>query len=97
MFSNEKIVLIEPTTPIAIMIQIDKTQFESRLVSLSETEIELITNNYFEKGTQLHFLAKFFKGLAEIKEIEFINSSFTYKLEIMQIQFQPGLLINTRL
>nr|WP_058481002.1 hypothetical protein [Legionella waltersii] len=89
--------LIEPTTPIAIRIQIGRNQFESRLVSLSETEIELTTNHYFEKETQIHFLAKYFRGLAEIKEIHFINSSFIYKLEIMNIQFQPGLLINTRL
>lgn len=89
--------LLEPTTPINIMIQIGENYFESRLVSLSDNEIEICTANYFDKGTQIQFLAKYFKGFAEIKGIEFINSHFIYKLEIMKIQFQPGLLINTRL
>ncbi|HAT1923891.1 TPA: hypothetical protein JAZ42_06305 [Legionella pneumophila] len=89
--------LIQPIEPVVITIKIGQNNFECRMVSLSESELEIKSNDYFEKGSDVHFFAKYFRGHAVVDSIAFSDYCFTYKMEIVQIQFQPGLLINTRL
>ncbi|MBL7481691.1 hypothetical protein [Legionella bononiensis] len=89
--------LIQPVQPVNVTIKIGKNMYECQMISLSETELVLNCNDYLEKDTQALFIARYFRGVATIREIEFIKFYFTYKLEIENIQFQPGLLINTRL
>lgn len=67
------------------------------MISLSEAELELSSSDYLEKESQVFFFAKYFRGNATIREINFTQFCFTYKMEIERIQFQPGLIINTRL
>ncbi|KTD49306.1 hypothetical protein [Legionella quateirensis] len=89
--------LIQPVQPVNVTIKIGKNIYECQMISLSDTELVLNCNDYLEKDTQALFIARYFRGVATIREIEFIKFYFTYKLEIENIQFQPGLLINTRL
>ena len=89
--------LIQPVQPVNVTIKIGKKFHECQMISLSDTELVLNCNDYLEKDTQTIFIARYFRGVATIREIEFIKFYFTYKLEIENIQFQPGLLINTRL
>ena len=90
-------VLIQPIQPILVTIKTGEHQYEGQMISLSDEQLELSCRDYFEKDTQVLFVAKYFRGMALIKEINFAQCYFTYKLELTQIQFQPGLLINTRL
>ncbi|HHT9950620.1 TPA: hypothetical protein ACT9K3_000440 [Legionella pneumophila] len=89
--------LIQPIEPVVITIKIGQNNFECQMISLSESELELKSNDYFEKESHVTFIAKYFRGHAIVRELEFSDYCFTYKMEIVRIQFQPGLLINTRL
>lgn len=89
--------LIQPVQPVVVTIKIGQCNYDCQMISLSESELELKGNDYFEKESHVLFLAKYFRGHAIVREIEFSHYCFTYKMEISQIQFQPGLLINTRL
>ncbi|KTD57564.1 hypothetical protein [Legionella shakespearei] len=89
--------LIQPVQPVFITIKIGENKYECQMVSLSEHELEISCNDYLEKDSQVFFVAKYFKGNAVIRDIQFAQYYFTYKMEIERIQFQPGLLINTRL
>ncbi|WP_298627387.1 hypothetical protein [uncultured Legionella sp.] len=89
--------LIQPVQPVYVTIKIGENIYECQMISLSETELVINCNDYMEKDSLVLFIAKYFRGAARIREIEFIQFFFTYKLEIDTIQFQPGLLINTRL
>lgn len=89
--------LIQPVQPIFVTLKIGEAQHDSQLISLTDTELELKSHDYLEKGSYVVFLAKYFRGDASIYEISFAQYYFTYKMKIKSIQFQPGLLINTRL
>lgn len=89
--------LIQPIQPVIITIKIGVNNYDCQMISLSESELELKSNDYFEKESHVTFIAKYFRGHAIVRELEFSDYGFTYKMEIVRIQFQPGLLINTRL
>ncbi len=89
--------LIQPVQPVNVTIKIGETIYECKMISLSEKELVINCNDYIEKDSDALFAAKYFRGSATVREIEFTQFFFTYKLEISNIQFQPGLLINTRL
>ncbi|KTD72312.1 hypothetical protein [Legionella tucsonensis] len=89
--------LIQPVQPVYIIIKIGEDEYTGQLISLSEENLEFKCNAYIEKDIEVCFLAKHFRGQAIIQEIKFDQSFFTYLLTIQDIQFQPGLLINTRL
>lgn len=89
--------LIQPVQPVMVTIKNKDKKFDCHMISLSETELEIGCNDYLEKETQVLFFTKYFRGNATIREIKFAQYCFTYVLKIEQIQFQPGLLINTRL
>lgn len=89
--------LIQPVEPVTVTIKIGENNYECQMISLSESELVLNSNDYLEKDSEVLFIAKYFRGVASISEIQFVQFFFTYKLEIRKIQFQPGLLINTRL
>ncbi|AOW53368.1 TPA: hypothetical protein I9781_001453 [Legionella pneumophila] len=89
--------LIQPIEPVAVTIKMGQNSYECQMVSLSESELALKSYDYFEKGSEVLFFAKYFRGHAVVCTIEFSDYCFTYKMEIVRIQFQPGLLINTRL
>lgn len=89
--------LIQPTQPIAIVIKIGSEKFDCQMISLSQSELELSCSNYLEKKSLVLFVARFFRGKALIDDIKFQNNHFIYRMQINEIQFQPGLLINTAL
>jgi hypothetical protein len=89
--------LIQPVQPVLITITIGENKYNCQMVSLTETELELSCSDYLEKETRILFFAKYFRGNATIRDIQFTQFCFTYKLDIEKIQFQPGLIINTRL
>ncbi|KTD34380.1 hypothetical protein Lmor_1777 [Legionella moravica] len=89
--------LIQPVQPVNVTVKIGDNIHECQMISLSDTELVLNCNDYLDKDSQVLFIARYFRGAAIIREIDFIKFHFTYKLEIENIQFQPGLLINTRL
>ncbi len=89
--------LIQPVQPMIVTIKVGESKYDCQMISLSETELELSSSDYLEKESQVFFFAKYFRGNAIIREINFAQFCFTYKLEIERIQFQPGLIINTRL
>lgn len=89
--------LIQPVQPIDIAMQFGENKYKCQMISLSETELELSCQDYLEKESHVSFITRYFRGNAIIREISFAQYCFTYKLEIATIQFQPGLLINTRL
>lgn len=89
--------LIQPVQPVGVTIRIGDMSYEGQMVSLSETELEVSLQDYLEKDSEVLFIAQYFKGEATIRDIKFAHYCFTYRIEIKSIQFQPGLLINTRL
>ncbi len=89
--------LIQPVQPVHVLIKIGEDEYIGQLLSLSEKKLELKCDEYIEKYVDISFTAKHFRGHAIIEEIKFAHSFFTYQLTIQEIQFQPGLLINTRL
>lgn len=89
--------LIQPVKPVVVLIKIGAIKHDCQMLSLSQTELELSCNEYLEKETNVLFHSKYFRGNAIIREIKFAQFCFTYTLEIEHIEFQPGLLINTRL
>jgi hypothetical protein len=89
--------LIQPVQPVHVLMKIGEIEYISQLLSLSEEKLELRCEEYIEKEIEVSFFAKHFRGQAIIEEIQFADSFFTYQLTIQEIQFQPGLLINTRL
>lgn len=89
--------LIEPVKPVAIVIKIGSAKYDCQMVSLSHNELELSCKEYLEKETSVLFVAKFFRGTGLIVEVKFQQDHFIYKLNIEEIQFQPGLLIDTSL
>lgn len=89
--------LIQPVKPVMVLIKFGQHQYDCRMVSLSPTELALTCNAYLEKGTEVSFLAQYFRGSATIKGIEFVQYCFQYTLEIENIQFRPGLLVNYKL
>lgn len=94
---TEVVVLIQPVQPVSVTLKIGENKYECQMLSLTEEQLELSGQNYLEKGCQVFFMGKYFRGAARINEIEFAQYCFTYTLDIENIQFQPGLLINTRL
>ncbi|MCL9683006.1 hypothetical protein [Legionella maioricensis] len=89
--------LIQPVQPVIVTIKIGENKYDCQMISLSEAELELSGADYLEKDSEVFFFAKYFRGNAIIREINFAQFCFTYKMEIEKIQFQPGLIINTRL
>ena len=89
--------IIQPVQPIFVLVKIGQEEHRCQMVSLSDNQLELKSNNYFAKGTQVSFLGKYFRGHASIQEITFSKLHFIYQMNINEIQFQPGLLINTQL
>jgi hypothetical protein len=90
-------VLIQPVQPVFVVVKIGHEDHICQLVSLSDNQLELKCNDYFEKECEVSFLGKYFRGRAIINEVTFSKLYFIYQLNIEEIQFQPGLLINTRL
>lgn len=89
--------LIQPVQPVYVVVKIGQADHMCQMISLSDNLLELKCNDYFEKESQVSFLGKYFRGRAVIQEIVFSKLHFIYQMNIEEIQFQPGLLINTRL
>jgi hypothetical protein len=90
-------VLIEPIQPINLNIKVGEEDYLGYMLSLTDETLELSCNEYLDKETMVEFISNYFKGRAIIKDIKFAKTFFIYKLEIIQINFQPGLLVNMRL
>ncbi|MFJ1268800.1 hypothetical protein ACD661_09560 [Legionella lytica] len=89
--------LIQPVEPLFVVIKIAQEDYMGQMLSLSDSELELKCSHYFEKDTLVTFQGKYFRGHASIQEITHAKLHFIYHMNIEEIQFQPGLLINTRL
>ncbi|WP_058534105.1 hypothetical protein [Legionella saoudiensis] len=89
--------LIQPVEPVFVVVKLGQEDYMCQMLSLSDSELELKSNHYFEKETHVSFHGKFFRGHASIQGITFSKLHFIYQMNIEEIQFQPGLLINTRL
>ncbi|WP_040534133.1 hypothetical protein [Legionella drancourtii] len=89
--------LIQPVQPVFVVVKIGDDDHMCQMVSLTDNHLELKCHDYFEKESQVSFLGKYFRGRAIIQEITFSKVHFIYQMNIEEIQFQPGLLINTRL
>ncbi|CAM4383736.1 MAG: hypothetical protein LEGION0403_FIIPPAGN_00732 [Legionella sp.] len=89
--------LIQPVDPVFIVIKLNQEDYMGQMLSLSDRELELKCSHYFEKKTLVSFQGKYFRGHARIQGITHAKLHFIYQMNIEEIQFQPGLLINTRL
>ncbi|MFT4060563.1 MAG: hypothetical protein QM652_13585 [Legionella sp.] len=89
--------LIEPVQPIFVVVKVDHNDHMCQMISLSDNQLQLKCSTYFEKESQVSFLGKYFRGRAVIEDISFSKLHFIYQMNIEEIQFQPGLLINTHL
>lgn len=89
--------LIEPIQPINLDIKIGEDRYLGYMLSLTEKTLEISCSEYLDKETMVGFMSNFFKGYAVVKEIKFAKTFFIYKLDITQINFQPGLLVNMKL
>lgn len=89
--------LIQPVQPVMVTVKIGESKFDCQMLSLSENELEITSSDYLEKESSVSFFAKYFRGSGIIREIKFAQYCFTYKMDIEKIQFQPGLIINTKL
>lgn len=88
---------IQPMQPVAVKLKCGHAQASCWLVELREDEMQLTSTDYLDKESPVVFNADFFRGEAIITNISFHRYRFTYTLTINFIQFQPGLLINTKL
>lgn len=89
--------LIEPTQPIFVKVKLGHDEHTCQLVSLTETQLELKGDFYIERESSILFKGKYFRGQATVHDINFLQPNFLYHLIIDEIQFQPGLLIDTEL
>ena len=89
--------LIEPTQPLLMTIKIKEQSYGCQLLRLSEQLLEIKSREFFETESQVCFLAQYFRGQARVENYSFNKPYFFYQLHIENIQFLPGLLINTRL
>ncbi len=89
--------VIQPVQPVLVTIKWEQECYEGLMVSLTENQLEISCAQFLEKNLTVLFQAKYFRGTAVITDTKFEQLSFNYILEINHIQFQPGLLINTRL
>ena len=92
--------LIQPVQPVFVVVKIgpnDQKDHMCQMLSLSDNKLELRCNDYLEKESEVVFSAKYFRGLGIIEEITYAKLHFIYHMNIKEIQFQPGLLINTQL
>lgn len=88
---------IQPVQPIHVTLKNEEQQSQCLLISLSDSELEISSNDYFDQDSRLEFIASYFRGQGRVIKIVFSQSLFKYTLSIDSIHFQPGLLINMRL
>lgn len=89
--------LIQPIKPVFIHIKSGNETFNGLVLSLTDTDLEFSSLHYLEKNSQIFFNAEFFRGTAIVEKLDFHSPIFKYTLRIENINFQPGLLVNTRL
>ena len=88
---------IEPIDPVLVKIHVNELESQGYLIEINEKEIKITSKDFFEKDVVILFISRFFKGKALIKKVSYQDCLFTYLLEIHSINYQPGLLINTKL
>jgi hypothetical protein len=88
---------INPTESLVVVLKTEVSEIAGCLVTLTDESLSLKSQHFLQGGGGLSFRSRFFRGHAGIKNITFDKDGFVYELEILTIQFQPGLLINVRL
>ncbi|MDI9819518.1 MULTISPECIES: hypothetical protein [unclassified Legionella] len=88
---------IQPVQPVAVNLKCGRLCASCSLVELTDNEMQLTSTDYLDKDSPVVFTAKFFRGEAVIKHINFYHYRFTYTLSISTIKYQPGLLVNQQL
>ncbi|WP_367607048.1 hypothetical protein [Legionella sp. W05-934-2] len=89
---------IEPLQPVAVFLSIDEEEHVvCHLVDITKDQIRVICNEYLEKSTPVDFQSQFFIGHAIINGVKFDKKIFTYTLDIKNIRYKPGLIINEKL
>jgi hypothetical protein len=85
---------IQPLQPVSVKLKCGHAEASCLLVELTDTEMQLTSNDYLQKDSPVVFSSKFFKGEAKIINLNFTHHLFAYTLAIGFIQYQPGLLVN---
>ncbi|KTC68828.1 hypothetical protein Lbir_2361 [Legionella birminghamensis] len=88
---------IQPVEPLVVLLNCGEVKTTSYLVELTEHMLSVTCTDFLEKGSAVLFKSRYFRGEASIITISYDHYRFTYTLEIEQINFQPGLLVNTQL
>lgn len=88
---------IQPIQPVEVLLKCGETELRCKLIELTESEMTVNSSDFIEKESSVVFVSKFFRGEAIVREFGYKGHKFTYKLDIGNIRYQPGLLINTSL
>ena len=70
--------LIQPVQPVFVVVKIGHIDHMCRMISLSDSQLELKCNDYLEKDSHVSFIGKYFRGHGVIAKITFsILKTFT--------------------
>lgn len=88
---------IQPTQPVEVNLQCGESHATCLLVSLTDSEMQLTSSDYLERGSLVNFTSRFFRGEATLVELAFSQHYFSYQLKISFINYKPGLVVNQKL
>ncbi|RAP37371.1 hypothetical protein B1207_04130 [Legionella quinlivanii] len=88
---------IQPVEPLVVLLSCGQMKVTSYLLELTEHSLSVTSTEFLDKDSVVLFKSRYFRGEASIKSISYDHYRFTYALEIGNINFQPGLLVNTQL
>lgn len=88
---------IQPVHEVRVTIKFENSEVSCSLVVLSENELVVTCTEYIDKNSPVVFISQFFRGEGQITHTRYSHYQFTYTLEILHINYQPGLLVNTKL
>lgn len=88
---------IQPIEPVTVLIGSTDCKITGQLVSLNNDTLTIVSREFLDKGNSVLFKSKYFRGEALVSSVSYNQHEFTYSLEITEIRFQPGLLVNTQL
>lgn len=88
---------IQPTKPVKVNLQCGESHAVCSLVALTDSEMQLTSKDYLERGSLVIFISRFFRGEAIIIDLAFSHYYFSYQLKISFINYKPGLVVNQKL
>lgn len=96
---TSNIMLIQPTHSYEVLIRVgqEEKKIQCHMLSLSETLLELSGYEYINRLTQVTFHSNKFRGSGVAKDISFERGHYVYFIQIQDIHFLPGFLVDTEL